>query len=368
MKKLFSILLVLLMCGTSYGHFIKMSGNKLQTDGHDFVVKGIWTDPVGHSWQEWWGLSVINFEADIDARFILYDSLDGLNVIRTCVDGTSIQGSDFLEKFNYLKNRCKTANYRLVIDVLGQAVVPGNGHGGQLDTTSAKALINTLIDTYKADTTIGWWDFRGEGLNGLWAVGYPLARVDSMMQWMKTMHNYIKSVDTNHLVVTHAEAYHMIRAGQVSNTYDLSDIMDFCDIELYSEPMFWSGTHYGDMGTYGSQSYSETGYFALLKFFRSSEGRDMLNKPIEVAETGYSTGNHSQLQQLEYLSITGDLVKSEEICGFCVWADRNAHEIGSSIHVIDSQLGLYDSSGVAKLSRDWFSGYTLGSERYEIFK
>ena len=182
------------------------------------------------------------------------------------------------------------------------------------------------------------------------------------------MHNYIKSVDTNHLVVTHAEAYHMIRAGQVSNTYNLSDIMDFCDIELYSEPMYWSGTNYGDMGTYGSQSYNETSYFAFLEFLRSSKGRNMLNKPIEVAELGYGTGNHSQLQQLEYLSITGKLINSNEICGFCVWADRNAHEIGSSEHVIDAQCGLYDSSGVAKLSRDWFSGYTLSEERYDIFK
>ena len=190
----------------SIGHsqYLQLGNRVFTLNGSEFLVKGVWTDPYNHNWQDWWAMSLTDFENNIDFRMGLYAQL-GVNVVRTMVDTLSIQRSDFMQKFDYLVSKCSDNDLLLVPNVLSWAIVPGMywaGTSNYMSASTAEGLIQNLISTYKNDPTIGWWGIRGEAVNKFYSVtpSFPPASVDSTLGWHKEIYDYIKSIDSNHLV------------------------------------------------------------------------------------------------------------------------------------------------------------------------
>ena len=368
---LISLVLFFSLVQIGYGQYLQLGNRTFTLSGSEFLVKGVWTDPYNHNWQDWWGMSLSDFTDNIDFRMSLYTQL-GVNVVRTMVDTLSIQLSDFMQKFDYLVTECASHGLLLEVNVLAWAIVPGMywaGTENYMSASTAEGLIQNLINTYKNDATIGWWGIRGEAVNAFYCVPgtspcvqYPPASVDSVLGWHKEIYDYIKSIDPNHLVTMgNSDVYSTYHCIEVSVAgYKLSQMDDFYDFQFYKDPREWDGKMYGEDSN--PNSYISDSYYGVLHFMRSSKGRDMLGRPMIIGEVGYTHGGSNDIYKaFDYFNAMGHVVKRTKIAGICIWAD---YDTGTSA---TEMYGLFDSSGVINLTGLWYKGYSLGESDYDIW-
>ena len=207
------------------------------------------------------------------------------------------------------------------------------------------------------------WGIRGEAVNKFYSVtpSFPPASVDSTLGWHKEIYDYIKSIDSNHLVTMGNSdvysTYHCIEVSVVG--YKLSQMDDFYDFQFYKTPRLWDGMKYEDLDP---NSYSGDSYWGVLHFMRSSKGRDMLGRPMIIGEVGYTHGGSNDIYKaFDYFNAVGHVVKRTKIAGICIWAD---YDTGTSA---TETYGLFDSSGTINLTGLWYKGYTLGEDDYDIW-
>ena len=367
-KKLLVLITILLFPTIIFAQFVQMKNRMFSVSGNEFVVKGIWLEPDDYNWTNWWALSTTTFEADVSSEVSMASWL-GVNVISTIVDTASIQNADFMTKFDFLVEQCRSNGIRLAPMLLGWGLFLGMNISNYIDSTRAKSLIYNVVNTYKSDTTIAWWGLRHEGFNQFYLRGFPVAGIDSLTEFYKTFHSYVSSIDPNHLISSGGDdVYDFPRSFELNtNGIKMSDVTDFIPIQFYKDIGIWMGPYYGNVDSYLTTYGLVDSYLGVLRFLKSSKGNDMLGRPLYINEIGFWTDNtvagNTVYDQVNYYDYFGHVWRKKMIAGVSIWSIKDRSLTNHSW-----MYGLYDYNGYKKPAAYWYKDWSLKSEAYDIWK
>ncbi|KAG8945048.1 hypothetical protein FRC03_001825 [Tulasnella sp. 419] len=354
--------------------FVKASGQKFTLDGKAFSL-------TGHN--AYW-LAHLSSSTDIDAAFkdiaktgattvrtwgfnevtspsgVYYQSWSGYSA-------TVNTGSNGLAKFDTVISLAKANNLKLIValtnnwadyggmDVYVKQILNSDNHDLFYTDSSVKAAfkkyIAAWISRYKDEATILAWELANEPrCHGTTGTTSGSCTTSTITNWIKEISQYIKSIDSNHLVCIGDEGFGL--SGSTSYPYTAYEGLDFATNLAISSVDF--GTFHLYPEHWGTESQSDPVGWGKQWILHHAAIQKSQNKPVILEEYGVSSVNqyntyNTWLSAVVSSGLTGDLIWQ---AGSTLPSGTTTHDDGYTIYPNDPVYPLLTSHNAALKSRD----------------
>ncbi|KAG8952186.1 hypothetical protein FRC03_012223, partial [Tulasnella sp. 419] len=214
-----------------------------------------------------------------------------------------------------------------------------------------KKYIATWVNRYKNDPTILAWELANEprcrGSTGTWSGSCTPSTITA---WIKEISQYIKSLDSNHLVCIGDEGFGL--SGSTSYPYTAYEGLDFATNLAISTIDF--GTFHLYPEHWGTESQADPVGWGKQWILDHAAIQKTQNKPVILEEYGVSSANqyntyNTWLSTVVSSGITGDLIWQ---AGSNLPSGSTTHDDGYTIYPSDPVYPLLTSHNAALKARD----------------